>query len=601
MCTRSFCSQKLREKAVRFLILVFIVTSASADKLTDEASIPTPLVRTKYGLIAGASVRVGGKSVDAFLGIPYAKPPVGSLRFEKPQLPDQWSGTLNATVMPKPCWQLPLRFLPNATIDYSDRASEDCLYLNVWKPPSACNSYAERRPVVVFIHGGGFQWGDSSLSVYNPSNFVALSDVVFVTFNYRLSVLGFLSSQAAGIRGNIGLWDQNSVLKWVRENIEQFGGDPTDVTLVGQSAGGISAALHSLSPHSRGLFKRLVLQSGTPFSLFLGIALGGPQKIIFAASAVKCYDKRRRLLEQADVVADCLRKIGAREMFQKLDFLTVFEQLFPPVDEDEFIPKKVLCAETWKDLGVKEILLGSVTDEGTLFFNWMKESVPILSKLLFSDYLTFASYLMSEMFALDIEEGRQLVQNYFGDSEADVSQGEVIQRISKMIGDAVFTCPTFFFAQIAAKQGVDVYRYVFNYRATHSLWPKWMGVVHADDLPYTLGSLPFFKVTENFMEHLEPAGSKSADNLHYNHAEEMFMKDMVGIWSSFAKTGKPVLPGNLSEWPVYTVGKPDFIQMDLNTYTKKQEDLQNVCNIWKPFLLGKNNTMVSDVEAEGEE
>ncbi|EEC17332.1 acetylcholinesterase/butyrylcholinesterase, putative, partial [Ixodes scapularis] len=235
--------------------------------LARPAKSDVPIVHTDSGLVMGTRATVGDKRVDAFLGIPYAQPPVGDLRFRKPVPISPWKGTYNASSKPKPCWQLKLRFVENQTIDYSS-ASEDCLYLNVWRPScTSTMSCEKKKSVIVFIHGGAFQWGDSSLFIYDAANFVALSDVVYVTFNYRLSILGFLSSDTPELPGNMGLWDQNLVLRWVKRNIGNFGGDANDITIDGQSAGGISAGLHAISPHSQGLFKRVIMSSGTSLSM----------------------------------------------------------------------------------------------------------------------------------------------------------------------------------------------------------------------------------------------------------------------------------------------------------------------------------------------
>ncbi|XP_077524782.1 acetylcholinesterase-1-like [Amblyomma americanum] len=584
----------LGKGAPRWLCAAFALLCLSSCQLADGADPCNTVVRTESGVVRGECLSVAGRSVEAFLGIPYATPPLGPLRFKRPQPPIRWSGTLNTTTLPKPCWQLPLKFLPNLTIDYFHTASEDCLYLNIWKPASTCSSQDSRcnrkRPVVVFIHGGAFQWGDSSLFLYNPSNFVALTDVVFVSFNYRVGIFGFFHSDAAGILGNMGLWDQNLVLKWVRKNIDRFGGDPEQVTLLGQSAGAVSAAIHSVSPHSRGLFKRLVLQSGTPLTLILGSGFGGRAKSILTALAMKCYDKHKKLEEQGKTIADCLRKADASAVFKKLDSLDLIQQIYPPSDNDDFIPGKILSADTWKHLAAKDILLGSVADEGTVFFRLLKGSVPIFGKLLVSDYRTLISFVMSEMFNIDIDDGKDLVAAYFHDSADEPSENEVASTVSKMIGDAVFTCPTFFFGQIAAKQGINTYRYLFNYRPTHSFWPKWMGVAHADDIPYTLGSLPFFKDGRLMAQHLGPYGAKYAERLHYTPEEEELMRTIVEIWSSFVKTGKPVLPPPVVEWPKYTIQNPNVIHIELNKFTKKQDNLAKICNVWKSFLMGANAT-----------
>ncbi|KAH6929822.1 hypothetical protein HPB50_005973 [Hyalomma asiaticum] len=208
-----------------FSLLLLII--CLVHKCVAEAE--APVVVTDSGSVAGMRIEISGRKIDAFLGIPYAEPPVGELRFQRPRPVKAWNGTYQAVHKPTPCKQLLLPIFADITLNYSS-ASEDCLYLNVWRPASACQTAEpceENLPVVVYVDGNVFQWADSSLFVNDPANFVALTDVVFVTFNYRVSIFGFLSLENSAIPGNMGLWDQNLVLKWVQRNIRNFGGDPS--------------------------------------------------------------------------------------------------------------------------------------------------------------------------------------------------------------------------------------------------------------------------------------------------------------------------------------------------------------------------------------
>ncbi|CAN7980058.1 unnamed protein product [Ixodes pacificus] len=503
------------------------------------AATNVPIVRTDSGLVAGARIEVGDSTVDAFLGIPYAEPPVGELRFRRPVPVSPWNGTYNATSKPKPCWQLDLRFVANATMSYSN-ASEDCLYLNVWKPVSSCseaNSCAKKYPVIIFIHGGAFQWGDSALFLYDPANFVALSDVVFVTFNYRLSLLGFLSLETAEMPGNVGLWDQNLVLKWVRKNIESFGGDPNEVTLSGQSAGGISAGLHAVSPHSQGLFKRVVMQSGTPFSLILGMAHKGAGKFINAAGTLGCWDARKNVKEQLNDVLVCLRKLDAKSMFRILKSADVVQQFFAPVIGDDFFPYNLFSKEAWKMLRFKDIILGTNRDEGTLFVDNLRSQIPTLGTLLATDYRLAITVVLAPMFDISISQSRRIVNAYFGGDDVLHNSKTVEGIFSKIFGDAAFNCPTKLFADIAASQGINTYRYLFTHRPSFSLWPKWLGVAHTDEIVFTHGSLAFINDESRYTEPLGDYVKTFLLSKKATPEEHTFMKQIVSAWSSFIHDG----------------------------------------------------------------
>lgn len=244
-----------RKVAAAFFCLVFSTTANSA----------APVVKTENGSVSG----IPQKGVRAFLGIPYAKPPVGDLRWHEPEPVAPWIGVRAATRFAPSCMQDdPKPFGPyTASFLVLPELSEDCLYLNVWAPNSS-----KKKPVYVFIHGGAFQSGGGSVAAYDGAE-LARSGAVVVTINYRLGVFGFLAhpeltkESRLGSSGNYGLLDMIAALRWVRSNIAQFGGDPTNVTIAGQSAGAVAVSDLLVSPPARGLFHRAVIQSGPVMNL----------------------------------------------------------------------------------------------------------------------------------------------------------------------------------------------------------------------------------------------------------------------------------------------------------------------------------------------
>ncbi|CAN7980060.1 unnamed protein product [Ixodes pacificus] len=546
-----------------------------------------PVVATDSGLVSGVRVTVGDKQVEAFLGIPYAEAPVGDLRFRKPVPIAPWKGTYNASSKPKPCWQLKLRFVENQTIDYSS-ASEDCLYLNVWRPSCAStNSCEKKKSVIVFIHGGAFQWGDSSLFVYDAANFVALSDVVYVTFNYRVSILGFLSSDSPELPGNMGLWDQNLVLRWVKRNIGNFGGDANDITIDGQSAGGISAGLHAISPHSQNLFKRVIMSSGTPLSMILGISYSGLGKFTGIVGTLGCYDSEKNIKDQLPSVMDCLRKQDAAQIFNTLESVDPVQQIFSPVQGDEFIPRSILSENTYKKLPFKEILLGTNLNEGTLFFDNLRYTFPALSNLLSGDYRFAVTVSLGPVFDISLSQARRIVDFYYGDYDVHHDVRTVEDIFSQIFGDAIFNCPTQLFADTTSKQGISTYRYVFAHRPSYSFWPGWMGVTHGDEIMSTVGSLPFILDKSRYTEQLSESSRNYLRRLSYTEDEEHFMKELVSAWTAFAKTGKPVIPAPDVDWPLYTVDNPKLLLLQPHNYTIATDQLREACKLWMPLLFRK--------------
>jgi para-nitrobenzyl esterase len=262
-----------------------------------QAQSPSALVRTTQGAVTG--LRQDGSS--AYLGIPYAAPPVGELRWRPPVPAPKWHGTRKADRFGPNCVQ---RIYPGGfgafTQEYvpHGETSEDCLSLNIW----TLGKSARRLPVLVFIHGGGFSIGSGSVPIYNGAA-LARRGIVVVTLNYRLGPLGFLASPEFRGRGggNFGLQDQVQALRWIKQNIAAFGGDPKRVTIAGQSAGAASVHQLILAPQASGLFAQAIPQSGIGLGLKPGLNLT-PRDIaeqaapkFLTALGVKSIDEARAM------------------------------------------------------------------------------------------------------------------------------------------------------------------------------------------------------------------------------------------------------------------------------------------------------------------
>ncbi|CAN7980056.1 unnamed protein product [Ixodes pacificus] len=586
------CQTVLLKTGIHLFILCVTVCSVDSSK---PVAGDNPIVRTDSGLVAGVRITVGNRLVDAFLGIPYAEPPIGDLRFRKPHALKAWSGTYNATRKPTPCWQQNVQFMGDAETDYSD-SSEDCLYLNIWRKTSNCSNFElcdKKRPVVVFIQGGAFQWGDSALFFYDAANFVSLTDVVYVSFNYRLGFFGFLSLETPELPGNMGLWDQNLVLKWVQRNIEHFGGDPDDVTIKGQSAGGISAGMHAVSPHSKGLFKRIIMESGTPLSIIFGITYKGTGKFSAVSSALGCYNLKKSLEDQRRDVTECLRKLEAAFIYKTLKSLDLVQQLFVPVHGGDFLPYHPLMEETWRHLNFKELLIGTTLNEGTLFFDNLQYTFPALKPLLEGDYRLAVTVALAPAFDIPVSRAREIVRSYFGDYDVEHDSRSVGDIISRIFGDVVFNCPTQLFADLASQQGISTYRYMFAHRPSFTVWPEWMGVVHGDDLLFTSGSLPFVKDKTYHTKELGEYLRKRFSNITYTAEEETFMTQLVSAWNSFTRNGKPVIPDSDIDWPLYKAESSKLTYLRSGNYTIARDPSRNICELWRPFLLKKGNSTSS--------
>jgi len=239
-------------------------------------------VTTTSGVVHGSSI----DGVHSFLGIPFAAPPVGPLRFLPPKPPAPWTTPRQAIAYGPDCAQL------GATGSLTASSSEDCLYVNVWTPAAPVT----KAPVYLWIYGGGFVSGSGANTLYNGSNLVVAENAIVVTFNYRLGALGFLAhpelatEEGVATAPSAGLADQQAALKWVHDNIAAFGGDPANVTLAGESAGGESVCTHLAMPGSKGLFAHAIIESGPCLDAAFTTKAAAEDQGTRLATALSCTD-----------------------------------------------------------------------------------------------------------------------------------------------------------------------------------------------------------------------------------------------------------------------------------------------------------------------
>ncbi|XP_067388041.1 cholinesterase-like isoform X2 [Emydura macquarii macquarii] len=328
-----------------------------------SASNDGPVVHTSSGPLRGKYLLAGSSTVTAFLGIPYAKPPVRSLRFKKPVPHKPWRRIREATSYGNSCPQQVFSGYPGSAMwQPATPLSEDCLFLNVWVPQPQPRTPV---PVLVWIHGGGFFLGTASLDIYDGRFLTATENVIVASMNYRLGALGFLSLPPAA-PGNAGLWDQRLALGWLKKNAAAFGGDPARITLFGQSAGGASVTFHLLSPGSRRLFARAALQSGVANAPWAWLS---PKE---ARERARALGRLMGCAKGSDsAVVDCLKRKDSKE-FVRHDFAITRNKalvdfpFLPTVDGDFLpnIPPRLLEAG---HLQTKPTLTGITANEGSMF------------------------------------------------------------------------------------------------------------------------------------------------------------------------------------------------------------------------------------------
>ncbi|KAH9371334.1 hypothetical protein HPB48_000394 [Haemaphysalis longicornis] len=463
-------------------------------------------VETKQGLVKGfkGTSRVG-KTVRIFYGIPYAEPPVGNLRFQRPVEKEPWTGVLEATTKPNSCVQTVIEpYGPNTNL------SEDCLKLNVWAPEQSHKQ--DKFAVLVWIHGGGFCSGSSTLDIYDASTLVSEEMVIVVSFNYRVASLGFLSFGNELVPGNAGLHDQRLAMKWVKNNIGAFGGDENRITIFGESSGAVSIGFHLLSHFSRTLFKRAILQSGSAFAPW-GFRDNATARGLAEALAValNCSDALDNTTLQ------CLLNKDAEEILKNEKRPSgIVEFMFLPVQGDDSITNftQVLSGSgTFSN--DKAVLLGSNANEGSFF----------LEKFLGHPAMTEPNEVTEENFMAVIKALNPGAGEPPVDKILDVYGGvipssteEKLSVLDAIVSDYHFTCPVVQFSDLLGKGDASVYQYLFAHRSSRNRLPEWTGVTHGEEIAFEFG---------------EPLN----ETQEWDEVERILSANFMRYWANFAKTG----------------------------------------------------------------
>ncbi|MBS1848511.1 MAG: carboxylesterase family protein [Actinobacteria bacterium] len=497
--------------------------------MTDHDFDPTlGTVATSCGQVRGDHAR----GAYRFLGIPYAAPPIGTLRFAPPQAPEGWTGVRDATgtfpQAPQPPDMMTQLLGPDAAAPPQSEA--DCLTLHVWTPAPD----GARRPVMVWIHGGAFTNGSGTIPWYDGAA-LARRDVVVVTVNYRLGALGFLHlADLAGDRyagsGNVGLLDQAAALGWVRDNIEAFGGDPANVTIFGESAGGMSVGTHLALPASKGLFHRAIAESGAASNA------SDPDRASDVATRM-CAELG---VEPGDV--DALRAVPIEALLVAQSAVgaeigDVSGLPFQPVVDGTTLPDAPLDAIRAGSSAGVDLLTGTNLDEMRLFFM----IVPALKP---GDDATLLH--RARRFAPADPEG--LVEAYRS-IEPDATPDALAERIST---DLVFRIPALRMAQAHQGHGSC---HVYEFHHTSTAFGGLMGSTHALEIPFVFDNLDAPGV-----EMLTGEATEATQRLAAN---------MADTWTTFARTGTPHADG-LPEWPQWR--DPDRMTMILDVDPHVAED-----------------------------
>ncbi|KAK7093574.1 neuroligin-4, Y-linked-like isoform X2 [Littorina saxatilis] len=589
------------------LLILFLQWSLCLSFATSATS--APIIVAPWGRLTGVDlVSTNGNRYHGYLGISYALPPVGERRWAAPEAhPGPGVGQVfNASSYGPLCPQ------PGAAV-----MSEDCLTLNIFVPASA-QSQAGRnlRSVMIYIHGGSFTFGGAAN--LSPASLVTRGDVIVVVIQYRLGILGFLSSGDDAASGNYGLLDQNLAISWVKDNIRDFGGDPDSMTVFGQSSGASCAGYQMLSPHSKGLFRRAILQSGVPVASWALDA--DPLRGFYAlAKEVGCYceeeDKEqrssnerhssfgmwaRRMFGMRGAAAaeslksywaykrhvktvECLRKLDASrllpytaisadredfDLFQSFPYVPTVDGDFVPRHPSELLSDPHYLMEN--DVTSRDVMLGVNNEEGPLILTYVQSlnvAKNVTAFLLSEEYrkLAFQNELQFQYGKQLIHDQRRLspvidvLKFFYEDDKGNMS----LKSVSDLFGDTAFISPVVRMARQLSEAKREsqqangsTYLYLFDHYPANKAQQQWKGMAHSDDLNYEFDSGQF----------LSRSGFTQDD---YRIAD-----NFVDILTSFARTGNPT-SATRGSWPEFSFPEEFFLsfgpqpRVDDHLYNKR--------------------------------
>lgn len=505
------------KRLIILLATVFLIGSA-AIPMAGCAKPSLEVINLDSGKARGTLV----DGIWSYLGIPYAAPPIGDLRWREPQPVKPWEGIRDCNEFGLACPQ------PKTILYDMGQTSEDCLYLNVWSPAKSPN---DKLPVMVWIHGGGFTTGSGSLDMYNGTN-LAKQNVIVVTINYRLGPFGFLShpllrqESQHGASGNYGLLDQIAALKWVQQNIKALGGNPDCVTIFGESAGGISVCDLMVSPLADGLFQRAISESGSFSDAY---PVGG-------RGTVENADKTGQELA-ANLGCDKAKDVLAVMRQKTTD--EVFKAAFADYDPTEaggstkfwpIVDGWVIPDNPWSPFTAEKqkkvpLLIGTNANEGSLFV----VTDPKTSKMSQQDYA-------------------ELLQTVYGDHASEVlavfpvaNTEDIPAVLIKLRTVMSFSAGALHAADTTAKNNSPVYMYQFT-RVPDTPLKKY-GAFHGLEIFYVFGNLHAGKVV-----------------VPDNKMDISLSQDIMKYWTNFAKSGDPNGPG-LPKWPAYSSETGQYIDL----------------------------------------
>lgn len=478
------------------------------------------IVETEQGSLKG----IDKGDYQEFRGIPYAKPPLGKLRFKAPESPEPWEGVYNANRFSDACPQ------EEISIFGIGNTSEDCLALNIWTP--AVDD--KKRPVMVWLHGGGYLTGAGSQLIYRGRDLARNGDVVVVTINYRLGALGFLHLEgiiddAYGACNNNGLLDQIAALRWIQKNIAAFGGDGEEITLFGESAGAMSVATLLACPAAKGLFKRAILQSGSGDHVLTKKDAKKITKTFLKAAEVNPKEPEKLWqLDQNQIIKAqraCSKIVIDRGQHRQP--VTQIGMAFMPLVDGDLLPQAPISALEDGEAAEIPLLIGYTRDEWNLFLHTPGPDGASLAKTKYKDLDKLGLINLCERGLPSL--GEKTANLYEQVLRSHNPEADYIDMYSAFETDRMFRIPSLRLAAAQSQHSDQVYAFGFS-------WDRGVfGACHAVDIPFVFGGV------ESGVGQILTGGGEDSKKLS---------EKVQACWIAFARSGNPGTDA-VGAWPNY--------------------------------------------------
>ncbi|XP_018494388.1 acetylcholinesterase-1-like [Galendromus occidentalis] len=450
-------------------------------------------VQLRQGTVRGLDVETPFGRTAAFLGVPYAQPPVGALRFAAPRPPLFSDGIYNATEKKFSCPGPEISIGKWVVADFGEQ-DEDCLYLNIWAPANASN-----LPVVLYIHGGIFVAGSGGWFPFDGTRLAPRADIVYITMNMRLGVLGFINLPVLSDT-NVGLLDIVRAVHWVHENAEAFGGNPEQLTLWGQSAGAISIDFLLKSDAISGLVRRAILEGGSAGLAKFLLEFDGEYESRQLAYTLGCSSAEPDGEAHDRELLSCLREVPWQDIIKtRSEGGTIDKVSIQPFIDGKLLKKDVV-ASPHIDPSVEELFVVSNELEAFLILEGLVKKLYETNDITSIDWGTILKISFKVVLRLPYEKSAEIIRRYIPDDVIDESrlskelrEIEIQRGIASMFTDSFFYCPAEFRSATAGDRGVRVSRGEFHFRPDFSFVPKWASMSHAEEIALMHGNLDLYK------------------------------------------------------------------------------------------------------------